>query len=67
MASYQLEMLGVPYQTRHPPKMRVSLENRAQISVKVTELVSKCTITETGVSPDQFVSQLFLVEKKDGR
>ena len=66
VAGYQLELLGVPYQARHPPPTRVSLENQAQISAEVSELLSKGAITETRVSTDQFVSQLFLVEKKDG-
>ena len=66
VGGYQLELLGVPYQARHPPPTRVSLENQAQISAEVSELLSKGAITETRVSTDQFVSQLFLEEKKDG-
>ena len=63
VAGYQLELLGVPYQTRHPPPTRASFENQAQISAEVSELLSKDAITETRVSTDQFVSQLFLVKK----
>ena len=66
MAGYQLELLGAPYQARHSPQMRVSLEHQAQISAEVTKLLSKCAIIEPRLSSDQFVSQLFLVEKKDG-
>ena len=66
MAGYQLELVGVSYQATHPPPTRISLENQAQISAEVSELLSKGAITETRVSTDQFVSQLFLVEKKDG-
>ena len=47
---------GVLYQARHPPQTRVSLEHQAQISVEVTELLSNGAITETRISPDQFVS-----------
>ena len=55
---------GGPISSQNPPPMRVSLESHAQISAEFSELLSKGAITETRVSTDQFVSQLFLVEIK---
>jgi len=38
----------------------------AQITTEVAELLSKGAIVETQVTPESFISQLFLVEKKGG-
>ena len=50
VAGYQLELLGVPYQARHPPQMRVSSENQAQISAEVSELLFKGAITDKSIT-----------------
>ena len=65
MAGYQLELLTTPYQTTYPHPMNGSKE-QAQITREVAELLSKGTIQETQLLPESFVSQIFLVEKKDG-
>ena len=50
VGGYQLELLGVPYQARHPPPTRVSLENQAQISAEVSELLSGCNSRDKGIN-----------------
>jgi len=46
--------------------MQTTKENAIFITTEVAELISKGTIVETQPSPKNFVSQIFLVEKKDG-
>ena len=66
VGGYQLELTSTPHQTRVPHQIRCSPENMAQISTEVTDLINKGAIIETQVVQQSFVSQIFLVEKKDG-
>jgi len=43
-----------------------SPESKSQITSEVIELLSKAVVGETQVSPKSYLSQIFLVEKKDG-
>ena len=62
----QLELTSTPYQTRVPQQVHCSPESKLQITTEVLELLTKGAIVETQQTPHNFVSQLFLVEKKDG-
>jgi len=66
VAGYQLELTAPPHQVRVPHQIRCSPESMAQISTEVPQLLMKGAITETHITPQSFVSQIFLVEKKDG-
>ena len=66
MGGYQLELTSTPHQARVPHQIRCPPENMAQITTEVRELINKGAIVETQVTPQSFVSQIFLVEKKDG-
>ena len=55
-----------PCQTSYPHPMMVSKEEQAQITIEVVGLLAKGAIQETQLLPESFVSQIFLVEKKDG-
>ena len=55
-----------PYQARVPHSIRCPPENMPQITTEVMELINKGTIVETQVTPQSFISQIFLAEKKDG-
>ena len=58
----------------HPPPNKSTASNKMltrkhgsnQISTEVTDLINKGAIIETQVVQQSFVSQIFLVEKKDG-
>ena len=66
VAGYQLDLISAPYQSRMPQQIQTTTENATLITAEVAELVSKGAIVETQLSPDSYVSQIFLVEKKDG-
>ena len=66
VAGYQLELTTTPYQTQVPHQIRCSPENKGQITTEVQELLDKGAIRETQLTPQNFVSQIFLVEKKGG-
>ena len=55
-----------PYQARESHQIRCPPENMVQITTEVMELINKGAIVETQVTSQRFVSQIFLVEKKDG-
>ena len=66
VGGYQIEFLETPHQSYAPQEVQVSLEMQSQISEEIVELLSKGAIEEAQLSPQSFVSQIFLVEKKDG-
>ena len=66
VAGYQLELLAIPHQTTYPHPMNGSKEEQAQITREVAELLLKGAIQEAQLLPESFVSQIFLVKKKDG-
>ena len=66
VAGYQLELTTTPYQVHVPQQIKCSLESKAQITTEVLELLAKGAIVETQLTQQNFVSQIFLVEKKDG-
>ena len=66
VAGYQLDLISAPYQSHMPQQIQTTTENATLITAEVAELVSKGAIVETQLSPDSYVSQIFLVEKKDG-
>ena len=47
-------------------QIRCSPENKVQTSTEVQELLDKGVIRETQLTPQNFVSQIFLVEKRVG-
>jgi len=49
-----------------PHQIQTAAENAILITAEVAELLSKGAIVETQLCPDSYVSQIFLVEKKDG-
>ena len=66
VAGYQLDLISTPCQTHMPHQIQTTVENATLITAEVAELLSKGAIVETQLSPDSYVSQIFLVEKKDG-
>ena len=64
VAGYQLELISVPYQTHMPHQIQTTTENATLITAKVVELL--WAILETQLSPNSYLSQICLVEKKDG-
>ena len=66
VAGYQLELTTTPYQAHVPHQIRCSPENKVQITTEVQELLDKGVILETQLTPQNFVFQIFLVEKRGG-
>ena len=56
---------GDPHQGCAPQEVQVSSDMQSQISEGIVELLSKGAIEETQPDPQSFISQIFLVEKKD--
>ena len=63
---YQLELIQTPWQSKPMPEINSSAEEKGKISEEIKELLSKGAIVETTISQKSFVSQIFLVEKKEG-
>ena len=63
---YKLDLLQTPHQGRRSAVLHHSLTDQALITEEVQELLAKQAIKKTQISPNSFISQLFLVEKKGG-
>jgi len=61
-----LPITSTPHQTKVPQQIYCSPQSKIQITTEVLELLDKGTIVETQHTPQNFVSQIFLVEKEDG-
>ena len=66
VGGYQLDLLRTPHQYQVPNMIKSTRENSSLVTLEVTGLLSKGAIVETQLTPHSFVSQIFLVEKKDG-
>ena len=66
ITGYTLELTQTPNQMRQPQAIRCSTEEHIKITQEVTDLLNKGAIVETQVSTGNYVSQIFLVEKKGG-
>ena len=66
VADYHLQLTEAPTQASVPQQTKCSQESKSQINSELQELLSKGAVVETQVSPRNFVSSIFLVEKKDG-
>ena len=66
VGGYQLELTSVPHQAHVPHQIKCSPESMAQITTEVQELLVKGAIVKTQLTQQNYVSQIFLVEKKDG-
>ena len=64
ISGYQLELTQTPWQAKPLPQINCSTEEQEMISQEIKELLAKDAIVETTLSPESFVSQIFLVEKK---
>ena len=63
---YKLELVQPPWQRKPMPAIHCSLEEGEMISTEVRELLAKGAVIETPLAQEGFVSQIFLVEKKEG-
>ena len=63
---YKLELVQPPWQISPMPAISCSLEEGEMISTEVRELLAKGAVIQTPPTQEGFVSQIFLVEKKEG-
>ena len=66
IGGYQLELVQTPWQIKPMPAINCAIGDKELISKEVKELLSKGAVVEIPPSQEGFVSQLFLVEKKEG-
>lgn len=64
VAGYRLEMTTTPHKAHVPHQIRCSSENRTQIITKALELLGKWVVLEILLTLQNFLSQIFLVEKR---
>ena len=66
MKGLKIQFLERPSQKQPRAETKMSLEEKL-VDSEIQELLRKGAITPTRVSEDQFVSNIFLRPKKDGR
>ena len=66
VSGYPLDLIAKPHQERPPMPIRFTPHLSRMISDKVHELKGKSAIQHVKPQQDQFISQIFLVPKKDG-
>ena len=66
ITGYSLDLLQTPHQAKSPAVLRHCKTDHALITQEVQELLAKQAIKEAQISPNSFIPQLFLVEKKGG-
>ena len=66
ISGYELELTQTPWQAKPMPQIKCSTQEQEMISQEVKELLAKGAIIETTLSKESYVSQIFLVEKKEG-
>ena len=63
----KIQFLERPSQNQLQTEIKMSQEEKKLVDIEVQELLRKGTITPARASKDQFVSNIFLRPKKDGR
>ena len=63
---YQLELESNPFQMGAPPPLQYKQQETSLIQEDVRKLIQKGAIAPVNPSPQQFVSQIFVVPKEDG-
>ena len=66
VSGYKLEFTSDPIQTKVRTPLQFSLSDTAKIETEIATLMEKGAITRVTPVSDQFVSNLFLVPKRDG-
>ena len=66
ITGYHLELIQVPQQAKPAPSIHCSVEEQGKFTQEVKELLDKGAIVGAQMSQESFVSQIFLVEKKEG-
>jgi hypothetical protein len=61
-----LEQTGVPLQSREPHWPKFSVVETQEVDITVQNLLEKGAIEHVAQEPDQFLSHIFLRDKKDG-
>ena len=66
VVGYKLELIEEPTQTCLPPVLHFSKAESAKIDAEILDLQQKGALNPVHSVPDQFISNLFLVPKRDG-
>ena len=64
VSGYQLKLTSVPHQAHLPHQIKCSPGSISQITTKVQELLAKLAIVKTQLTQQNYVSQIFMVEKR---
>ena len=65
IVGYKLDLIQTPYQGSRPAVLRHNQIDQTLITEEVQELLAKQAIRESQLSPNSFISELFLVEKRE--
>ena len=63
---YQIPLLDSPRQPFLPPGAKLCPEEKQLVDQEIDQMLEKGAITRVNPSPDQFLSNIFTVPKKDG-
>ena len=63
---YSLELIATPHQARLPKPLRFTANLSNMVTENIHELQQMSAIQKVNPHPNQFISQIFLVPKKDG-
>jgi len=63
---FQIPLVLIPVQVSPPPQIHLSVEQQDVVSTKVQPMVQKEAVSVILPHEGEFVSQIFLVPKKDG-
>ena len=64
--SFKIPFSQTPFQYGPSQSARVNQEERLQINLEIKEMLRKGAIQQVKSEPEEFLSNLFLVNKKDG-
>ena len=61
-----IEFTDTPHQSHIPQQVHILEELYSQVAEEIAGLLNKGAIEEVQLGPESFISQPFLVKKKDG-
>ena len=65
VAGYKIELENIPHQRIIPKQIQLNDDQKKIIDKEIAELLMKNAISKSSDEPDQFISNIFIVEKKN--
>ena len=67
MKEYRIPFTDLPFQEKSPSTIKISEQQSVLVDQEISELLEKGDIQKAATAQDKFLSNLFLVGKKDRR